>query len=63
VKSLLTKTVPEKSARGAVTQSDIDALQNMFSNLGIVSKIINVPLKAAEKAAQTKLTKTAREKS
>lgn len=63
MKSLLTKTVPEKSARGAVTQSDIDALQNMFSNLGIVSKIINVPLKAAEKAAQTKLTKTAREKS
>jgi O-antigen/teichoic acid export membrane protein len=42
---------------GAVTQSDIDALRNMFSNLGIVSKIINIPLKAAEKAAQAKLTK------
>jgi hypothetical protein len=37
-----------------VTQSDIDALRNMFSSLGIVSKIINIPLKAAEKAAHTK---------
>jgi O-antigen/teichoic acid export membrane protein len=42
---------------GAVTQSDIDALRNMFSSLGIVSKIINIPLKAAEKAAQTKSAK------
>jgi stage V sporulation protein B len=39
---------------GAVTQSDIDALRHMFSNLGIVSKIINIPLKAAEKAAEAK---------
>ena len=42
---------------GAVTQSDIDVLRNMFSSLGIVSKIINIPLKAAEKAAQTKSAK------
>jgi O-antigen/teichoic acid export membrane protein len=39
---------------GAICQSDIDALRTMFSSLGIVSKIINIPLKAAEKAAQTK---------
>jgi O-antigen/teichoic acid export membrane protein len=39
---------------GAVGQSDIDTLRNMFSGLGIVSKIINIPLKAAEKAAQIK---------
>ena len=48
---------------GAVCQSDIIALRNMFSNLGFVSKIIDLPLKAAEKAAQAKLPKTAREKS
>jgi O-antigen/teichoic acid export membrane protein len=48
---------------GAVSQSDIIALRNMFSNLGIVSKIINLPLKAAEKVAQAKLPKTASEKS
>jgi O-antigen/teichoic acid export membrane protein len=39
---------------GAVGQSDIDALRTMFSGLGVISKIINIPLKAAEKAAQTK---------
>jgi O-antigen/teichoic acid export membrane protein len=42
---------------GAVSQSDIDALRHMFSNLGIVSRIINIPLKAAEKAAKTKSAK------
>jgi stage V sporulation protein B len=48
---------------GAVSQSDIDALRNMFSNLGIVSKIINIPLKVSEKAAQAKLTKKQRARS
>jgi O-antigen/teichoic acid export membrane protein len=39
---------------GAIGQSDIDTLRNMFSDLGIVSKIVDIPLKAAEKAAQIK---------
>jgi O-antigen/teichoic acid export membrane protein len=39
---------------GAVSQSDITALRKMFSNLGIISKIINIPLIASEKAAQVK---------
>jgi len=39
---------------GAIGQSDIDTLRNMFSGLGIVSKIINIPLRAAERAAQIK---------
>jgi O-antigen/teichoic acid export membrane protein len=41
---------------GAVTLSDIGALQNMFSGLGTVSIIINIPLKAAEKVASAKST-------
>ena len=36
---------------GAVTQSDINNLRKMFSGLGLLSKIINVPLKAAERTA------------
>jgi O-antigen/teichoic acid export membrane protein len=43
---------------GAIYQSDIDALRHMFSSLGIVSKIINIPLNAAEKAAQIKARHT-----
>jgi len=43
---------------GAIYQSDIDALRHMFSSLGIVSKIINIPLKAAEKAAQIRARHT-----
>jgi len=39
---------------GAVGQSDIDTIRNMFSGLGIVSKIINIPLRAAERAVQIK---------
>jgi hypothetical protein len=39
---------------GAVGQSDLDTLQDMFSGLGIVSKIINVPLKVAEKTLKLK---------
>ncbi len=36
---------------GAVSQSDINNLRKMFSGLGLLSKIINVPLKAAERVA------------
>jgi O-antigen/teichoic acid export membrane protein len=39
---------------GAVTQTDISNIRTMFSGLGVVSRIINIPLKAAEKAAQIK---------
>jgi O-antigen/teichoic acid export membrane protein len=39
---------------GAVSLSDINNLRTMFSSMGIVSKIMNIPLKAAEKAARTK---------
>ena len=39
---------------GAVTQSDIDTLRIMFSGLGAVSRIVNIPLRVAEKAAQFK---------
>ncbi len=37
---------------GAVCQSDITALRSMFSSMGIVAKIMNLPLTAAEKAAK-----------
>jgi O-antigen/teichoic acid export membrane protein len=37
---------------GAVSLTDIDNLRTMFSGMGLISKIINIPLKAAEKAAQ-----------
>jgi O-antigen/teichoic acid export membrane protein len=49
---------------GAVTVTDISTLRSMFSGLGLVSRIINIPLKAAEKAAQTNKTvnKKARKK-
>jgi O-antigen/teichoic acid export membrane protein len=39
---------------GAVSLTDINNLRTMFSGMGIISKIINPPLKAAEKAAQTR---------
>jgi len=39
---------------GAVSLTDINNLRTMFSSMSIISKIINIPLKAAEKAAQTK---------
>ncbi len=39
---------------GAISQSDIDALRNMFSGLGVVSRIINIPLNAAQKAARAR---------
>lgn len=48
---------------GAVCLSDIIALRAMFSDLGIVSKIIDLPLKVAEKAAQTRPPKPTGEKS
>jgi O-antigen/teichoic acid export membrane protein len=37
---------------GAICQDDITNLRSMFSSMGIVSKIMNLPLTAAEKAAR-----------
>jgi stage V sporulation protein B len=39
---------------GAVNLDDINSFRTMFSGMGIITKIINLPLKAAEKTAQTK---------
>ena len=39
---------------GAITQPDINNLRTMFSGMGIVSKIMSLPLNAAEKAAKAK---------
>jgi O-antigen/teichoic acid export membrane protein len=39
---------------GAVSVTDINNLRTMFSSLGIVTKIINLPLNAAEKVALTR---------
>jgi stage V sporulation protein B len=44
---------------GAVSLDDIRNLRTMFSNMGIITKIMDLPLKAAEKTAQ----KLARRKS
>ena len=42
---------------GAVSLSDIGNLKTMFSGLGIVSKIVNVPLNMAEEIARAKTAK------
>jgi stage V sporulation protein B len=39
---------------GAVSLSDINNLRTMFSSMSTISKIIDIPLKAAEKAARAK---------
>jgi O-antigen/teichoic acid export membrane protein len=39
---------------GAVSVTDINNLRTMFSGLGVVTKVINVPLKVAEKVALTR---------
>jgi O-antigen/teichoic acid export membrane protein len=39
---------------GAVTLTDINNLRTMFSGMGAVSRIIDLPLKVAEKAVQIK---------
>jgi stage V sporulation protein B len=39
---------------GAVSLADINSLRTMFSDMGIITKIINLPLNAAEKVALTK---------
>ncbi len=44
---------------GAVSLTDIDNLKIIFSNLGFVSKIINITLNAAEKAAKLRSVETA----
>jgi len=36
---------------GAISQKDIQTLRTMFSDLGVISKLINLPLALAEKAA------------
>jgi len=41
---------------GAVSQADITNLRTMFSGLGIVTKIVDPLLSAAEKAAQARIT-------
>jgi O-antigen/teichoic acid export membrane protein len=41
---------------GAVCSADLDNLRAMFSDMGIVSKIISLPLDVAEKAAQIRST-------
>jgi O-antigen/teichoic acid export membrane protein len=42
---------------GAVSPTDLDNLRTMFSGMGVVSKIINLSLDAAEKVAQIKSAK------
>jgi O-antigen/teichoic acid export membrane protein len=37
---------------GAVSLADLDTLRNMFSGLGFISRILDVPLSAAEKTAR-----------
>jgi hypothetical protein len=39
---------------GAVDQTDINNLRAMFSGLGIVSKLMNIPLILIEKIAKTR---------
>jgi hypothetical protein len=39
---------------GAISLSDINSLRTMFSSMSMISKIVDIPLKAAEKAAQTR---------
>jgi stage V sporulation protein B len=41
---------------GAVSLADINSLRTIFSDMGIVTKIIDLPLNVAEKAAQTRST-------
>jgi stage V sporulation protein B len=36
---------------GAISQTDTQTLRNMFSDLGVISKLINIPLTLAEKVA------------
>jgi stage V sporulation protein B len=40
---------------GAVSQTDINNLRAMFSGMGLISKIINIPLNVAEKVSRTKV--------
>jgi stage V sporulation protein B len=47
---------------GAVTTTDIQNIRTMFSGLGTISRIINIPLRAAEKASETKTTRKTRRK-
>jgi O-antigen/teichoic acid export membrane protein len=51
---LLTVYVLSAPLIGAVSLTDINNLRTMFSSLGVVTKIINLPLNAAEKVALTR---------
>jgi len=42
---------------GAINTEEINNLKTIFSNLGIISKIINIPLKIADKASKIHLWK------
>jgi len=42
---------------GAVSTTDLSTLRTMFSGLGFISRILDVPLSAAEKAARMRLWK------
>jgi stage V sporulation protein B len=48
---------------GAISQPDITAIRSMFSSMGILSKIINLPLALAEKAARIRSRNKTGEKS
>jgi stage V sporulation protein B len=39
---------------GAVSLADINGLRTMFSGMGIITKMLNIPLRAAERVAQIK---------
>lgn len=42
---------------GAISQADINNIRNMFSGLGVISKIVNIPLNVTEKARQLRDSK------
>lgn len=44
---------------GVMCQSDIDGLRAMFSDFGIISRMINVPLSIAEKTAKARTNRKA----
>jgi len=46
---------------GAINQTDINNLRSMFSGLGIVSKLLEIPLTLMEKPLQTHLNRTEKE--
>jgi O-antigen/teichoic acid export membrane protein len=41
---------------GAINQTDIDNLRTMFSGLGVISKLLEIPLKLVEKPLQMRVS-------